>query len=208
MTDYTYQAVEYAKLPSYKFTDPAVSLLFEAVRVKRDRETGENTEKLGSIEEELCLRSKAWKSEIFEIGRLLWQAKELLPHGSFRPWIEKNFELGIRTAHNCMRVFKACMGHPEVLEYFSASCLYLVAQPNFPTELREALFNGAPTAVDVKKKDLVLLAMKYKNGEITTEDSEVQNILINHRKTTILEKLKIELGHIFGLIERRLERIT
>jgi len=213
---YTYTTVEIVKVLGHRSTEPAIGILFEAIRLRDEREAnfkGEfkteivREDYLHSIKEELKLRSQGFKYQIYEMGKLLCEAKIILPHGQFQLWLDKNFEFGYRTAHNLMKVFQACMGHPEVVKYFNPSCLYIMSKPSFPDDLRDALFDGAKGPVDIKEKDLVKIAIKYKNGEITTSDQEVQNILKKQRDISLWEKYKIELKSLNILIAERLERI-
>lgn len=204
---YTFPKAEFKKVPGHRCTDPALNETFMAVKERSARENHETSDPLSSIREELNCRAKAFRFQIYEIGRLLYQVKKMVPHGEFKPWVETNFELGYRTAHNCMRVYIACMGHPEVVEYFNASCLYLISKPGFPEDLRDALFDGATGPVDVQKKDLVELSMKYRKGEVSIDDYEVQNILKHKRDSTITERLVIELAALLKLIDHRQGRI-
>jgi len=214
--NYTYQTTDIQRVPGHKPTDPAMPYLFGAIKMRDEREKsfneyfhsdGEKEEYLDSIKEELQARSCALKYQIFEIGKLLCEVKKNLPHGEFQPWVEENFEHGYRTAHNCMKVYEACMGHPDVVQYFNPSCLYLIAKPSFPDDLRAALFDGAKGPVDVSKNELIQLALKYKNGEITTDSEEVQSVLKKQREITVWEKYKIELMALEKLIAGRLERM-
>lgn len=41
-----------------------------------------------------------------EIGRRLYEAKAMIPHGSWGAWLEKNVEYSERTAQNLMRVYE------------------------------------------------------------------------------------------------------
>lgn len=43
---------------------------------------------------------------IIEVGKRLIQAKELLPHGEWQNWLEKNFELSMQTARKFMQVYE------------------------------------------------------------------------------------------------------
>ncbi len=213
---YTYPKVEIQRLPGYRTSDPALNDLFEALYIRKEREKSfdgdslpdkKKAEYLISLGEELQARAKALKYQYFECGRVLCEAKKHLPHGEFQPWVENHFEHGYRTGHNCMKVYEACMGHPEVVQYFNPSCLYLIAKPSFPEGLREALFDGARGPVDVSKKELVQVAMKFKNGEVSTDSEEVQKILKKQRDITIWERYKIELKALGRLIDDRLEKI-
>ena len=109
---YTYQTVDMVKVPGHRNTDPAMWDLFGAVHVRKEREENYNGNLLkdeqkegylDSIREELYLRSRSLKYQIYEIGRLLCEAKKHLEHGEFKPWVEEHFEHGYRTAYNCIR---------------------------------------------------------------------------------------------------------
>jgi Protein of unknown function (DUF3102) len=213
---YTYGTVETGKVPGHRTTDPAILKSFEALRLRAEREESFNGdfltddkrgEYLDLIKEELKVRSQGFKYQIYEMGKLLCEAKKILPHGQFQPWLDNNFEFGYRTAYNFMKVYRACIGHPEVVKYFNPSCLYVLSKPNFPKDLRDALFDGAKGPVDIKEKDLVQIAMKYRNGQIKTTDKEVQDLLKKQRDISLWEKYKIELEALNKLIASRLERI-
>jgi len=216
MDAYTYQSTDLQRVPKYKSTEPALVATFEAIRERDNRQARFDSklkidqgkeDYLESIKNELKHRSRAFKFQIFEIGKLIYEAKKKLLHGEFQPWIEENFDHGYRTAHNCMKVFLACMGHPEVVEYFNPSCLYLIANPSFSDDFRKALFDGVKGPVDIKKKDLIYLSMKIKNNEITIEDEEVQALLVKERSLTLLERCGIELKSMKEYIDQRQEKI-
>ncbi len=216
MDAYTYQATNLQRIIEYKSTEPALASTFEAKRERDSRQeifdssfkiNQGKEDYLESIKKELRHRSRAFKFQIFEIGKLVYEAKKNLPHGEFKPWIEENFDHGYRTAYNCMTVFLTCMGHPEIVEYFNPSCLYLIAKPSFPDDLRTALLDGVKGPVDIKKKDLIQLSMRIKNNEISVEDKEVQALLVKDRSSTILDRCEIELKSMGKIITQRQERI-
>lgn len=165
-------------------------------------------EYLDSIKEELEIRCNGLKMQIFEIGKLLFEAKEILPHGQFKPWINNNFEFCYETALNYMRVYTACMGHPEMVEYFKPASLYVIANPKFPKRLRQDLFEGVKGPVDITKKDLVQLALRFKKGELNISDKEVQDLLIRQRDISRWEEYKTELKSLNKVISKRLKRIV
>ena len=55
-----------------------------------------------------------------EIGRLLCEAKEKLPHGAWGTWLSENFDYSQSTANNLMRLHKA-YGQPDQLDMFFSS---------------------------------------------------------------------------------------
>jgi hypothetical protein len=198
-------------VPGHRSTDLAFDSLFKAKRIRDQREKSMNPQGPGyidSIREELSLRGKALKYQLYEIGRLLWEVKRLIPHGEFKPWVEEYFEHSYRTALNCTRVYRACMGRPELVEYFQPSCLYIIAAPNFPPDLREALLKNAKGPVDVSKAKLVEVTLKYKRDEIGIEDPEVQSLLHESIELDLQARLLIELRALRSLVKDRLRRIN
>ncbi|MCB1179219.1 MAG: DUF3102 domain-containing protein [Leptospiraceae bacterium] len=162
---------------------------------------------LDSIKEELQIRCTGLKHQIYEIGKLLYEAKRLLPHGKFKQWINENFELCYRTAHNLVRVYIVCMGHPEMVKYFKPSSLYVIARPDFPGNLRDSLFEGIKGPVDIKEKDLIKLALDFKNGLFEITDPKVQDLLKKRSDISLWEQYKTELEALKVLIANRLEKI-
>jgi hypothetical protein len=211
----TYKKLKAGKVPMLIKTEPAIQELLDAKRVKDEREKSKSDSKakftkqdyLDSIKDELQARSRGIKYQIYEMGKLLHEAKKLLPHGTFKKWINDNFEFCYRTAFNFMQVYRFCMGQPEVVRYFKPSSLYIIARPDFPNDLRQALFHGVKGPVDIKEKDLVKIALKYKNGQLKTTDQEVQNLLKKYRDISRWENLKVELVALKQLIQNRRERI-
>ena len=78
---------------------------------------------------------------------------------------------------NFMRVYETCLGAPELVEYFDPSVLYEICRPSFPGDLRQELFANATGVYDVKYKELLEVAFKWKSGEINIGSPEVQDLL-------------------------------
>jgi len=213
---HTSKTLDITKVTGHRTEHLGIQKFNEAIGFRDEREksfksvlTTEEREKyLDSLKEELNARCKGLKHQIFEIGELLFVVKKILPHGEFKPWINDNFEFCYETAHNYMKVYIVCMGNPEIVEYFKPSSLYVISNPKFPEGLRKALFKGVKGPVDIKKKDLVQIALQIKKGELTITDKEVQDLLIRQRDISLWEEYKIELKAINQLISKRLERIV
>lgn len=190
-------------------SEAALTALSDAVRLHDERNNSLMTaqERLDFLGEELRCRSRAFKHQYFEIGHLLCDARKMLPHGDFLPWVRKHFEHSYRTAANCMRVYQTCLGQPELVEYFNPSCLYMVCAPGFPGDLRAALFENAKGPVDVSKKELFEVAQKYRNGEIDIGDSVVQQMLHRQQKLDLKKRCCVELRVLDSSISDRLPKI-
>ena len=52
---------------------------------------------------------------ILEIGKLLIEAKEALPHGDWLPWLRDRVEFSERTAQNFMRVAREYSSNPQLV---------------------------------------------------------------------------------------------
>ncbi|EIM63227.1 DUF3102 domain-containing protein [Desulfobacter postgatei] len=210
---YIHPKTEFLKLPGTRNTEPALTYMFDALNARNDRaglkpdNPAQKEEILESIKVELKNRGTALKYQTFEIGRALCSAKKILVHGEFKPWVEANFNHSYKTAHNCMRVFEGCAGNPEIVEYLPSSCLYVICSPKFPEDLRQALFDNISGPVDVTKKDIVEIGMKFKMGEITIHDEPIQKLLVKQKQRTLFEKHHIELLGLKGIIENRFKRI-
>ena len=215
-TDYVFKTTKFVKVPDHRSTEPALNDLFQACYKRNEREEKFNPDNLQGIEredylqsliDELRIRCRAFISNIFEMGRLLQEAKKIIPYGDFKNWIETNFEQGYRTAVNCMRVYEACIGCPEIVPYFQSSCLYIICRPSFDESLRTALFANVKGPVAANKKDIVETVLKYKSGEIKTEDEAVQHILQSNRALDIKDRYRIELQALYKIMIERLGRI-
>lgn len=215
--DYQYLGQEFERVNRYKETEPAICRLFRAKRIRQEREADYDRTRLGdrkdsyleSVKEEIQERALALKFQVYEIGRLLLDAKNLLNHGEFRHWLQDqgNFPLSWKTAHNCMNVYKTCLGHPDLVERFPVSALYVICRPSFPQALRQQLFDNVVGICDWNQKELLQTAMKYKAGEIELDGPEVRGLLLRQKKQKISNRAKVELDNVLAFLRRRSQKI-
>jgi hypothetical protein len=96
-----------------------------------------------------------------EIGHLLTEAKEIVGHGNFGPWLDREFGWSERTARNFMGVYElartSTLGKPEKFADLGipVSDLYLLAAPSTPEEVRDEMLARAeagepPTRNEIK----------------------------------------------------------
>ena len=97
-------------------------------------------------------------SAILNIGQRLIEAKEMLDHGEWLPWLEERVEFSERSAQNFMRLARE-WSNPQTLADLGASkALTLLALP--PVEREEFLseehvVNGeAKSVVDMSAREL------------------------------------------------------
>jgi hypothetical protein len=90
-----------------------------------------------------ALRSRIVK-DVAEIGRILAEVKEMVGHGNWLPWLDREFGWEETTALNFMRVHKFVQELPSesanvCVFHMPVSSVYLLAAPNTPVEAREEI---------------------------------------------------------------------
>ena len=82
--------------------------------------------------------------DVIEIGRRLAESKEIVGHGNWLSWLDREFGWGEITALNFMRVH-AMVGKSSKFEDLNlpVSSLYLLAAPSTPEEVRDEVANRA-----------------------------------------------------------------
>lgn len=101
-------------------------------------------------------RLKRASQDIFDSGRELISIKDKLPHGEWGPWLETEFGLSERMAHNWMNVARRLDVKSSKFAELPVSVLYLLASPSTRVEVieqvKEQLDEGIrPTVADIKK---------------------------------------------------------
>jgi DUF3102 family protein len=71
-------------------------------------------------------------------GVVLETTPVALPHGSFLPWIEAEFEMSAKTAQKFMSVAESYGGKNELGSNLSLSALYELAAPSTPPQVRSS----------------------------------------------------------------------
>jgi hypothetical protein len=96
------------------------------------------------LKKRAILRGKAFLADIVEIGKRLSRVKDRVGHGSWLPWLRKNFDWSGETATNYMNIF-ALSKTPEFqrLQNLPVDALYLLARRNVSPEARIAITERA-----------------------------------------------------------------
>jgi hypothetical protein len=142
-------------------------LYHKAIWMRKNRlygsDRGKVQEYLKRLAEEAHLHLKIAAVEIFRVGEIFYEAREMA-QGSFKEWVEKNFNISYDTALNFIHVYECLFGHQEFLEGVKPSILYKVADPSFPEELRNFLLedDNAKALKDMTNRDVTELVKRYK----------------------------------------------
>jgi hypothetical protein len=108
------------------------------------------------------------KIDIFEIGKILCDAKKTLQHGKFIPWIEYTFDNDLKysTASFYMKVFTTFQDIPRAVKYFPSEILLMLTNKQLPDEALQLIKENAndisKTSLKEIKEDFTL----FKKGKI------------------------------------------
>jgi len=136
-----------------------------------------NPHQLSLMVDEVKLRVQNIKRELYEIGRILTEAREIIPYGGFKDWIESNFDFSYQTANNFMNVYQCCLGRPQLVADFKPSLLYILTAPKFQENIRELFFKYATFFLNIGNKAARDIAIKYSNGEYSLDHPEVKALI-------------------------------
>lgn len=165
-------------LENEEFIDPGYySLYDEANSYEEARIFEGNSDFLKSIADEIKIRVKITKNEIFKIGELLLTAKKLCQQKKkrFKQWIADNFDFSYETAVNFMNVFKNCLGFRDLAIKVPTSILYKISTPSFSDELKDYLFNQGNISKLTNGK-FKRLVEKFNEGGIEAIEDDVEKL--------------------------------
>ena len=105
---------------------------------------------------------------IVKIGERLLEVKELLQHGQFQLWLDKEFSWSERTAHNLMNVAKHFKSATVADLKISSKALYLLASPSTPENVRKELISKGSRVTHEEVKN----AISQNNTSIKTQKED------------------------------------
>jgi antitoxin (DNA-binding transcriptional repressor) of toxin-antitoxin stability system len=137
------------------------------------------------VEHATAIRTAAKRTvkDIVEIGWRLTEAKKLVGHGNWLPWLEREFGWTEQTALNFMRLHELGQSNSKrVLDLnLPVSSLYLLAAPSTPEEARNEVIErveaGEPvTVAEVKETIGRARPVRAEAGEEVDESSEDEDL--------------------------------
>jgi len=152
----------------------------EAISLKRKehfKDDYSNSQQLGMITEEIKARLIRTKNDLYHIGKLLTEAKQIVGHGEFQNWVQKNFDFRYSTANNMMNVYACCAGNPDVVSKIKTSILYKVSSKSFPEELRKFILDNADILEDIDNETIVDISQKFASGKANLESKDIKALL-------------------------------
>ena len=161
-----------------------------------------------SVTNEIHFRIGSIKRNIFEIGKLIIDVKQLLKQGQFSRWIKNDRQVSMNTANNFMNVYRVCLGTPELVTHFKPSILYKICSPSFPDDLRQELLINAKGVYHHSLKEFLIVVTKFRNGEIGIDSDEVQKLLRQQKNKESGVRYLAELKAIKRDLKNRLKTIN
>lgn len=124
------------------------------------------------ITEEILFYKRQAGGAIIEIGRRLNEAKELLEHGEWLPWLREKVDFSVRSAQNFMRLAKEYEKSAEIAHLGASKALALLALPD--SEREEFLEEKHP--VNGEKKSATEMTLAELKQAIRERDEARQEL--------------------------------
>lgn len=130
------------------------------------------TGKLINCEKEIQTRLINQKYDAYEIGEYLDKAKKVLPHGTYKNWIDSTFgdDLPYSTAYMYQKIYLAFKDNPSQIAYVPTKYLLLFSQNQFPEEtlmlIKEKLEENPKALTTQQLKTVDNLYTQLKSGTI------------------------------------------
>ncbi|GJD82367.1 hypothetical protein [Methylobacterium haplocladii] len=128
-------------------------------------ETSEQSFSYVGLEEPVAQRARAiakkWHQQtrdlIFELGNDLLKIKPDLGHGSFRPYVEQEIGISMRSAQLAMNAAEKLGSKSEIVSHLPVTTIHLLSAPSTPADVRdeilEQLATGErPSPAEIKNK--------------------------------------------------------
>jgi hypothetical protein len=114
--------------------------------------------------------------DIIEIGRRLTDAKELVGHGNWLPWLDREFGWSDQTARNFIRLYDLSESKSKTVLNLDlpVKSLYLLAAPSTPEQARDEIVEraktGEPISTETVKETIAKTRTDNKGDQPTTRN--------------------------------------
>lgn len=127
-----------------------------------------------------------------EIGRLLCEAKEAVPHGEWGRWLEENCAYSTSNANNLMRIYTE-YGEDDQLSFFTENKLELYGDLNRSQAIALLALPPAERAEFVKENDVPAMSVSELEAKIR-EVKEETEAAVRAEMGAALEKAKADVS--------------
>jgi len=158
---------------------------------------GQQTDAVRDIETitgEILEAKRVGGEAIITIGQRLTEAKALLPHGEWLPWLNEKVEFSERTARNFMRLAREWTNRQALADLGAAKALQLLALPEAEREefLAEThLVNGEEkTVIDMTSRELERTIRERDEARKAAEQAQADSRAAQKARASMEESLK------------------
>ena len=128
------------------------------------------TRDIEAITAEILDAKRAGGEAILTIGRGLMEAKALLPHGEWLPWLEERVEFSEKAAQNFMRIARNYANPQALADLGATKALMLLAVPD---DARDE-FISTPHLVDGEEKAVIDMTSRELDRTIKERDEALK----------------------------------
>lgn len=154
-----------------------------------------------AITSEILDAKRTGGEAILTIGRGLMEAKALLPHGEWLPWLEERVEFSEKVAQNFMRLARHYSNPKTLSDLGSSKALMLLAVPE---EVREE-FISVPHEVGGQEKSVADMSARELAQAIKERDEALKAAELAKAEQTAAEQAREKLSQEMKLANGRME---
>ena len=152
-----------------------------------------------AIAGEILDAKRAGGEAILTIGRCLIEAKEMLPHGEWLPWLNERVEFSERTARNFMRLAREWTNRQTLADLGASKALTLLA---LPAEEREQ-FMEDHNVIDMSARQLEQAIRERDEARKAAEAAKAEASTAEQARAKMAEDMALLNARLTGAREDR-----
>lgn len=150
-----------------------------------------------AITGEILDAKRAGGEAILTIGRCLMEAKEMLPHGEWLPWLTEKVEFSPRTAQNFMRLAREWTNTQTLADLGASKALTLLA---LPPEEREQ-FVSENNVIDMSARQLEQAIKDRDEARKAAEEAKAEAATAEEARAKMAEDMALLNARLAGARE-------
>lgn len=154
-----------------------------------------------AITAEILDAKRAGGEAILTIGRGLMEAKALLPHGEWLPWLEERVEFSEKAAQNFMRIARNYANPQALADLGATKALMLLAVPD---NARDE-FISTPHLVDGEEKTVIDMTSRELDRAIKERDEALRAAAQAQADRAAAEQARKKMAEDMALANSRME---
>lgn len=156
-----------------------------------------------AITGEILDAKRAGGEAILTIGRCLIEAKDMLPHGEWLPWLNERVEFSERTARNFMRLAREWTNRQTLADLGASKALTLLA---LPAEEREQ-FMEDHNVIDMSARQLEQAIRERDEARKAAEEAKEEANTAEQARAKMAEDMALLNARLTGAREDREEAV-